>query len=230
MRRNDAIDARRDRRRSRRATSSSRPGPCTPAEAGISTDVVRRFGPTIPILGVCLGHQCIGAAYGGDIVRAGRPDARQDVARSRTTARASSPGCRRRSGSRATTRSSSRARRCRRSLRVIASAGDDGEIMAVEHRDASGGRRAVPPRVGGERVRLRDARPLPARRACAPRRASRSAPTARMPPRTSRRDAVGSAFAPPRWSRCGDRHAARSRAGAGRPPRPRRATHCRRSG
>jgi anthranilate synthase/aminodeoxychorismate synthase-like glutamine amidotransferase len=49
------------------------PGPCTPAESGISTDVVRRFGPTIPILGVCLGHQCIGAAYGGTIVRAGRP-------------------------------------------------------------------------------------------------------------------------------------------------------------
>jgi anthranilate synthase component 2 len=49
------------------------PGPCTPAESGISTDVVRRFGPTIPILGVCLGHQCIGAAYGGAIVRANRP-------------------------------------------------------------------------------------------------------------------------------------------------------------
>jgi anthranilate synthase/aminodeoxychorismate synthase-like glutamine amidotransferase len=49
------------------------PGPCTPLESGISTDVVRRFGPTIPILGVCLGHQCIGAAYGGTIVRAGRP-------------------------------------------------------------------------------------------------------------------------------------------------------------
>ena len=49
------------------------PGPCTPGEAGISTDVVRRFGPTIPILGVCLGHQCIGAAYGAGIVRAGRP-------------------------------------------------------------------------------------------------------------------------------------------------------------
>ncbi len=49
------------------------PGPCSPAEASISTDVVRRFGPAIPILGVCLGHQCIGAAYGGEIVRAGRP-------------------------------------------------------------------------------------------------------------------------------------------------------------
>ena len=49
------------------------PGPCSPAEAGISTDLVRRVGPTIPVLGVCLGHQCIGAAYGGEIVRAGRP-------------------------------------------------------------------------------------------------------------------------------------------------------------
>jgi len=49
------------------------PGPCSPGEAGISTDVVRRFGPTIPLLGVCLGHQCIGAAYGAAIVGAGRP-------------------------------------------------------------------------------------------------------------------------------------------------------------
>jgi anthranilate synthase/aminodeoxychorismate synthase-like glutamine amidotransferase len=49
------------------------PGPCTPGEAGISTEVVRRLGPTTPILGVCLGHQCIGTAYGAGIVRAGRP-------------------------------------------------------------------------------------------------------------------------------------------------------------
>jgi para-aminobenzoate synthetase component 2 len=49
------------------------PGPCSPTEAGISTDVVRRLGSAIPILGVCLGHQCIGAAYGGEIVRAGQP-------------------------------------------------------------------------------------------------------------------------------------------------------------
>jgi anthranilate synthase/aminodeoxychorismate synthase-like glutamine amidotransferase len=49
------------------------PGPCSPSEAGISTEVVRRVGPTIPILGVCLGHQCIGAAYGGEILRAGAP-------------------------------------------------------------------------------------------------------------------------------------------------------------
>jgi anthranilate synthase/aminodeoxychorismate synthase-like glutamine amidotransferase len=109
------------------------PGPCTPAEAGISTDLVRRLGPTTPILGVCLGHQCIGAAYGGDIVRAGRPRHGRSspivhdgssvftglpaplwAARyhSLVIARASLP----------------------ESLRVIATAGDDGEIMAVQHR------------------------------------------------------------------------------------------------
>lgn len=47
------------------------PGPCTPAEAGISVDVIKQCGPTIPILGVCLGHQSIGAAYGGVVKRAG---------------------------------------------------------------------------------------------------------------------------------------------------------------
>ena len=47
------------------------PGPCTPAEAGISTAVVRRFGPTVPLLGVCLGHQCIGVAYGATVAGAG---------------------------------------------------------------------------------------------------------------------------------------------------------------
>lgn len=48
------------------------PGPCTPAEAGLSRDVIRRFGPDIPVLGVCLGHQCLADVYGAKVVRADR--------------------------------------------------------------------------------------------------------------------------------------------------------------
>jgi anthranilate synthase/aminodeoxychorismate synthase-like glutamine amidotransferase len=46
------------------------PGPCTPKEAGISIDVIKRFTGKVPILGVCLGHQSIGEAFGGDVIRA----------------------------------------------------------------------------------------------------------------------------------------------------------------
>jgi len=48
------------------------PGPCTPREAGISNDVIRHFHTRIPVLGVCLGHQCIGHAFGATVTRAGR--------------------------------------------------------------------------------------------------------------------------------------------------------------
>lgn len=48
------------------------PGPCTPAEAGISVELFRRLGPEVPMLGVCLGHQALGEAWGGRTVRAGR--------------------------------------------------------------------------------------------------------------------------------------------------------------
>jgi anthranilate synthase component II len=111
------------------------PGPCTPNEAGLSTTIVRTFGPRIPMLGVCLGHQCIGAAYGGAIVRAGAPmhgktslvshggssifaglPSPLRVARyhSLVIAREAVPAC----------------------LKVIASADDDGEIMSVVHETA----------------------------------------------------------------------------------------------
>jgi anthranilate synthase/aminodeoxychorismate synthase-like glutamine amidotransferase len=48
------------------------PGPCTPREAGLSNDIIRKFGAGTPLLGVCLGHQCIGDVFGGEVVRAGR--------------------------------------------------------------------------------------------------------------------------------------------------------------
>jgi len=110
------------------------PGPCSPAEAGISNEVVRRFGPTIPILGVCLGHQCIGAAYGGEIVRAGRPRHGRTslVSHDGTSVFAGLPTPLRvtRYHSLAIARASLPA-----SLRIVATADDDGEIMAVEHRE-----------------------------------------------------------------------------------------------
>ncbi|HZK80301.1 MAG TPA: aminodeoxychorismate/anthranilate synthase component II [Humisphaera sp.] len=48
------------------------PGPCTPREGGISNDVIRHFGPKLPVLGVCLGHQCIGFTAGAEVIRAAR--------------------------------------------------------------------------------------------------------------------------------------------------------------
>ena len=110
------------------------PEPCTPTEAGISTEVVRRFGPTTPILGVCLGHQCIGAAYGGDVVRAGYPMHGK-------TSLITHDG----SGLFAGLPSSLRVARYHSlviapgtmpsDMRVIATADDDGAVMAFEHRE-----------------------------------------------------------------------------------------------
>lgn len=48
------------------------PGPCTPREAGVSNAILQRFAPTLPILGVCLGHQCIGHVFGGEVIRNSR--------------------------------------------------------------------------------------------------------------------------------------------------------------
>ncbi|MBI4577969.1 MAG: aminodeoxychorismate/anthranilate synthase component II [Planctomycetes bacterium] len=69
--RNDAIDCEGIERRAPTHLVIS-PGPRTPREAGVSVEAVRRLGGRLPILGVCLGHQAIGAAFGGEVVRAGR--------------------------------------------------------------------------------------------------------------------------------------------------------------
>ena len=69
--RNDAGSVKEIRRMKPRHIVVS-PGPCTPREAGVSVAVFRALGPEIPILGVCLGHQCLGEAYGGRTIRARR--------------------------------------------------------------------------------------------------------------------------------------------------------------
>ena len=108
------------------------PGPCTPREAGISVDLIRRFGPAVPIFGVCLGHQCIGAAYGAEIVRAGWPVHGKTSSITHTGtgvfAGLPSPLVAARYHSLVIAPASLPA-----DLRVTASADDDGEIMAVEH-------------------------------------------------------------------------------------------------
>ena len=69
--RNDAIDSA-GIKAEKPACLVISPGPCTPNEAGNSNDIIRSLGPSIPVLGVCLGHQCIGQVFGGNIVRADR--------------------------------------------------------------------------------------------------------------------------------------------------------------
>jgi anthranilate synthase/aminodeoxychorismate synthase-like glutamine amidotransferase len=109
------------------------PGPCSPAEAGISVELVRRFGPATPVLGVCLGHQCIGAAYGGDIVRARRPlhGRTSEVVHDGSGVFAGLPSPVRvaRYHSLVIARHT-----LPDALRVTATSLDDGEIMGVEHR------------------------------------------------------------------------------------------------
>ena len=109
------------------------PGPCTPAEAGISVAAIRRFGSTIPILGVCLGHQAIGAAYGAEIVRAGKP-MHGKTSRIRHTGESVFTGL---PSPLTATRYHSLViapESVPPELKVIATA-EDGEIMAVTHRE-----------------------------------------------------------------------------------------------
>jgi len=109
------------------------PGPCTPAEAGISVELIRRFAGRVPILGVCLGHQAIGQAFGGNVVRADRvmhgklsPVAHEGEG---VFAGLPSPFLATRYHSLAIERDSLPS-----SLAVTATA-DDGEIMGIRHRE-----------------------------------------------------------------------------------------------
>jgi anthranilate synthase component 2 len=107
------------------------PGPCTPAEAGISVEVIRRLGPTTPVLGVCLGHQAIGAAYGARVVRAGRPmhGRTSAIAHDRTGVLRGLP-----SPFRATRYHSLVLERASLPSELMVNAtAEDGEIMAVRH-------------------------------------------------------------------------------------------------
>ena len=70
--RNDALDVAGIRALAPQAVVIS-PGPCSPAEAGVSLPAIRELSGAVPLLGVCLGHQCIGAAFGGRVERAARP-------------------------------------------------------------------------------------------------------------------------------------------------------------
>ena len=136
------------------------PGPCSPAEAGISVEAIRHFAGKLPILGVCLGHQAIGAAFGGKIVRA------QQLMHGKTSVITTT-----REGvfaglpeqftvnryhSLAIERAS-----CPEALALTAWT-DDGEIMGVRHSGLAGAQgRAVPPRVHPHRAWPRDAEELP---------------------------------------------------------------------
>jgi anthranilate synthase/aminodeoxychorismate synthase-like glutamine amidotransferase len=132
-RRNDAVDV-----AAIAALAPSRlvisPGPCTPNEAGVSLGAVRAFSGVVPILGVCLGCQAIGQAFGARIVRAGRPmhgktsTLRHDGESVFAGVAADTPVGR--YHSLVIDRSS--APEC---LEVLATAADDGEIMAVRHRE-----------------------------------------------------------------------------------------------
>ena len=130
VRRNDAIDA----DEAERLTPSHlvvSPGPGRPADAGASLEIVRRLGPSVPTLGVCLGHQVVVEAFGGEVGQASGSST-ASRARSTTTGAGSFRACPSASRPAATTRSPQRA--VPDCLEVSATCAE-GEVMAVRHRE-----------------------------------------------------------------------------------------------
>ena len=113
------------------------PGPCSPAEAGICIEAIRHFAGKLPILGVCLGHQAIGAALGGRIVRAQAADAWQDQRHQHRRARRVCRAAAAVHGEPLPLAGDRARQSCRPSWRS-APRREDGEIMGVRHRELAG--------------------------------------------------------------------------------------------
>ena len=133
------------------------PGPCSPRESGLSNEIIRTFGPRIPLFGVCLGHQCIGHTFGAEVVvnyrmMHGKTSPIKHNGKDLFAGHAESVSSRR-----AIIRSSSNATRCPTCLEITAET-DEGEIMGVRHKELSDLGRAIPSRKhpDGERANTRE--------------------------------------------------------------------------
>ena len=135
------------------------PGPCTPNEAGICLELIEKAGPTIPLLGVCLGHQAIGQAYGGKVVRAPVP-MHGKLSEITHAGKGLFKGLPRKF---AVTRYHSLIveRKGLPADLAVTARTDDGLIMGLHAQDPPRARRAVPPREHRLRARPRPARQLP---------------------------------------------------------------------
>ena len=136
------------------------PGPCTPNEAGICLDLIAQAAPSIPILGVCLGHQAIGQAFGGKVVRAPAP-VHGKLSRGPPPGPGRVPRHQRAVQGDALPFAGGRARHAARRTLTVTAETDDGLVMGLAHKHAAGARRAVPSRKHRLRARPSDPEEFP---------------------------------------------------------------------